>query len=415
VKLEKLNRGIIKANKKLCKVERKLEKEVEAKNAYLKSIITKIATILLSLRLPIFVFLACQFFLVLILKHEYQDYLRSSTWIRWDSGYYIQIAENSYEYFSCAGHFGYPINAPQMCGNAGWFPGYPLIIKLFSVLPFSAYDVSPWVSRLMFFMSLILFSKVANVSKLSFKNIVFMLIPAFWFGHIYFNNTFPNSTVLFFMLLAFYSYLNEKKWILYFSCIMASMSYPTGILVSGVVTITMFLSSDEKLLKRGKTMLPAVFGFVGLALFFAYLQYDVGDWSAFLDIQKKYNHGIYNPLLNIGVKFSGFSFDFSDGKNSILMQSALILLLYFITTAYFFIRKLYRIKLFLLSYIFFTVYLVFPWVVGGDISMYRSEAILLPACLLYKDVNTKINLIFVAVLIAQGAMMGHWFFNNVLR
>ena len=36
MKLEKLNRGIIKANKKLCKVERKLEKEVKAKNASLR-------------------------------------------------------------------------------------------------------------------------------------------------------------------------------------------------------------------------------------------------------------------------------------------------------------------------------------------------------------------------------------------
>jgi hypothetical protein len=382
---------------------------------YLKVSLAKIARIIWSLRLPFLAFLACQAFLILLLNHEYQSYTLPSTWIRWDSGYYIQIAERGYEYFSCAGHFGYPLDAIDMCGNAGWFPGYPIILRLFSVLPFSIHDLSPWISRLMFFMSLVLFSKTANVSRITFRNVVFMLIPAFWFGFIYFNNTFPNSTVLFFILLAFYSYMGDKKWLLYFSCVMASLSYPTGILVSAVVSITMFLSSNAKVMNRGSTLLPAFFGMIGLFLFFAYLQYDVGDWSAFFNIQKKYNHGIHNPILNIRSKFRGFSFDLTDGKNSIILQTEFILVLYIFTAIYFVVRKLYLIKLYLLSFVFFTVYLFFPWIVGGDLSVYRSEALLMPAALLYKDVTPKLNAVLVIVLLFIGTLMCHWFFKDVLK
>ncbi len=303
----------------------------------------------------------------------------------------------------------------QCVENTGWFPGYPLILKLSSILPFSIHDLAPWVSKVLFFISIVLFGKVSNTLNFNFKNAVFMLIPAFWFGFIYFNNAFPNSTILFFILLAFYSYMSDKKGLLYFSCVMASLAYPTGFLVSVVVSATMFLYSKEVLKKRLHAVIPSIFGFIGLALFFLYLHYEVGDWEAFLKIQNKYNHGLHNPLVNIRDKFRGFSFDFSQGGNSIILQSATILMLYILSSIYFFRKQLYKSQVYLLSFAFFTIYLAFPWIVGGDLSIYRSEALLLPAAILYKEVSPRINIILVSVLLFFGAVMGHLFFIDVLQ
>ena len=54
----------------------------------------------------------------------------SRSWIRWDSGHYLKIAQSGYELVSCKG-IGYA-SSNDWCGNAGWFPGYPALIRVFA-------------------------------------------------------------------------------------------------------------------------------------------------------------------------------------------------------------------------------------------------------------------------------------------
>ncbi|MBM3400175.1 MAG: hypothetical protein FJY15_06370, partial [Bacteroidetes bacterium] len=44
-------------------------------------------------------------------------------WSRWDSGLYLQIAEKGHNLIPCPDWPG------AWCGNAGWAPLYPLMIK----------------------------------------------------------------------------------------------------------------------------------------------------------------------------------------------------------------------------------------------------------------------------------------------
>src|SRR4051812_20052786 len=50
------------------------------------------------------------------------------TWIKWDSGHYLSIANDGYRFISCGELPGY--DPKQWCGNAGWFPGYPLLLRV---------------------------------------------------------------------------------------------------------------------------------------------------------------------------------------------------------------------------------------------------------------------------------------------
>ena len=50
------------------------------------------------------------------------------TWGRWDSGQYLPIADKGYIYERCAGVAN---RGPEdWCGNAGWFPGYPYLMRV---------------------------------------------------------------------------------------------------------------------------------------------------------------------------------------------------------------------------------------------------------------------------------------------
>ena len=59
-------------------------------------------------------------------------------------------------------------------------------------------------------------------------------------------------------------------------------------------------------------------------------------------------------------------------------------------------------------------YELFPWIVGGDVSMYRSESLLLPFVFLLKDLKTPWMISLLAVLLSVGCMMSYLFFTYVL-
>src|SRR6059036_1682025 len=48
----------------------------------------------------------------------------STSWSRWDSGLYEQIARHGYDLFRCQ----YPYAPGTWCGDAGWFPAYSWLV-----------------------------------------------------------------------------------------------------------------------------------------------------------------------------------------------------------------------------------------------------------------------------------------------
>src|SRR5260221_12954330 len=50
--------------------------------------------------------------------------------MRWDSGFYLQIADGGYHLFRCVAphHPHFPHRPVTWCGNSGWFPGYSWIV-----------------------------------------------------------------------------------------------------------------------------------------------------------------------------------------------------------------------------------------------------------------------------------------------
>jgi hypothetical protein len=55
--------------------------------------------------------------------------LKRATWMHWDAFQYLDQAAHGYTLFHC-NLFG---GLERWCGNAGWFPGYPWLIRAASL------------------------------------------------------------------------------------------------------------------------------------------------------------------------------------------------------------------------------------------------------------------------------------------
>jgi hypothetical protein len=367
-----------------------------------------------KLFLTTIIFLITQFFLWLTLLFSDFDFFELNTWIRWDSGHYLGIAKTNYEFFPCAGKFGYPLDAKELCGNTGWFPGYPMLIKFFSLLYNNYEFVAVFLSKSFYFFSIYLVIILSQIEKICFKNIIYLLLPSFFFGFIYYNSVFPISMVIFFSLLSFYFFLKNNIWLVSLCSTIVAFTYPTGFLLSISYAIYLIVSfviqRDFKLLFQ--SILVSFFGFLGVLLVFINFQLEVGDWSAFIQVQAKYGHGIHNPLSMIFATFKqSLNLTLNNTHN---IQTVLVILFYLLLIVIGFYKKVYQSKLLFLSFIYTTLFFIFPWIVGGDLSRYRAEALLLPSIFLIQHLNLKYLVVILSFFVVLGLIMSHLFFTMVL-
>lgn len=118
----------------------------------------------------------------------------AAAYAHWDSGLYDQIAREGYEFFSCS---SYDPNA--WCGNAGWFPGYPLAIRLLGELQIPASlagVVISWCAGALLFAVLVALLRCAGAGLSQAWPC--LLLAAVFPGGIYYFAYFPVSLFLLF-------------------------------------------------------------------------------------------------------------------------------------------------------------------------------------------------------------------------
>jgi hypothetical protein len=361
-------------------------------------------------------FVVSQILLAIVLHFLHYDYFNALNWSRWDSGHYIRIATTGYELFPCAGHFGYPINATEICGNTGWFPGYPFLIKLLGVVFKDKVLMAGILSKLFYLLSLFMVLKIAEVQKFSWRNLLFVSMATFSFSFIYFNAIFPISVEIFFILTGLYFYLKRNIWLTGLNCFLASFFYPSGFLLAIVFAISAILKKDESIKSKVRNILiPGIMGALGILSVFLIFEITVDDWSAFMRVQAKYGHNFMNPIKNIGLFFKNNPALSSYSINNFSSyQSMLIILGYILTMILFFVKRMFRNELYLWTFIFISLFLIFPWAIGGPVSRYRSEGLLLPFVFLLKDAKAKYISVVLFFLLLIGLPMCYLFFNSFL-
>jgi hypothetical protein len=220
--------------------------------------------------------------------HEGEDPGRNSTWVHWDSYRYITIARDGYVW----------VPGDPLSSNTGWFPGYPLLVRVLS----SALGVKPALAgravALAFTLALLalMWAELLPPAPRT-RRLLALFVAGFFPGWVYWHAVFPLSMVIFFSLASLA--LGARR--LHFGAgicgALAVFTYPIGVVV--VLPLAALVALDERLSTRdrvGALLAGPVLAGLGLAAVFAVMQATVGRWDAYLWYQAQFGHGLHNPF-----------------------------------------------------------------------------------------------------------------------
>jgi hypothetical protein len=228
-------------------------------------------------------------------------------------------------------------------------------------------------------------------------------------GMIYHHAVFPISMCVFFVLLTL-RLLTQSRWVSSgIAGALAAMTYSTGFLLAPIAALWAFAGSSDSTSRFRRAALVGGLAACGLGAVLVLHQVSVGAWDAFLRVQSKYEHGVNLPTVTLveAVRplWTG------DGPRAPAIQ-ALIVATGFLTLAGW--RKAsgytHRDLLFLGTG---AAYWLVPLITGG-VSLYRADALLVPALLLLGDAPRWVNALICILLGTLAFVMAQLFFRGVL-
>ncbi len=332
---------------------------------------------------------------------------RPGSWSRWDSGHYLAIATTGYEYFSCARIGGRP---EDVCGNAAWFPLYPWMLRPWIALGVAPATAGVWVSGLGALGMLVALWNGFLRSRGARGWLVLGMAAAFP-GAVYQHAIFPTSLALLCLVLVGVCIARERWALAGLFGAGVALSYVTGVLVSGPNAVAAWL--------RTRALRPAVvaggIAACGLLLVLVVHQLLLGRWDAFYWVHRKGFPAMARPLeAFLGVVRPAFD-PASDPRARTLGAQTLTvagLVLLGLGSGVAMRRRAGAVRCW--AGLAALVSWIFPLVVGRGVSLYRSDALVLPVLLLLIDLPVWVLgplLVWLAVLAEE---MGRLFFTGYL-
>lgn len=218
--------------------------------------------------------------------------------MRWDSGLYLDIAQNGHTLVPC------PDDPNKWCGNAGWAPLYPYMIRWVSAcIPGLSYEWSSvlvaWAGLLASFLLVAHMAKGQSHGALIWRYSILLLAP----GSIYFYAAFPLSWTLFFTLGLYHGLSHHRAPWVWISAMTLMWIYSIGFVFLGLL-FALYLYSwsidEPSPLKRlsGQATFLAILSFAALV---GYEYASTGHWNATFMVQAKYGHTLNQPLKFMGI------------------------------------------------------------------------------------------------------------------
>ncbi len=253
----------------------------------------------------------------------------------WDIQHYVNISETGYEVHPCTPR-DYPPG--KMCGNVGWYPGWPLVMKVLRpILGGSSQATYIILSALLTLAGFILLYRF--VDNLSGKMAAFFSVAALAGSPagFYLLTGFPYALFLFLFAIylhAFYSKSIRLRNVILIALAMGmSLTYPTGLLFAAIPFVhelaRQWKSGSFKFdLKRdGKTIFVYVVPFfLGLLILWTYFYFKFDNFFVQLEFQARYHRTWSFPLTIIYRSLAGYPI--TSPENLVLIWYGLALLLF---------------------------------------------------------------------------------------
>jgi hypothetical protein len=217
----------------------------------------------------------------------------SSTWARWDSGLYLDIAQHGYTLFRCA-----PPKGGDWCGNAGWFPAYPWLLHALTLVGLPLMATAAAVAWLFWAATIVLLRLTFLRGRLSTRTTACLAYAAFAPGIVFSYAIFPMSMLAFFLVVHLWT-LSRGRWLAAGAAgAVAALAHPVGLMVIPASAIWLLWTSRGTALRTRARRIALVSG-LSLAGPAAMVVVDIVEThhaNAYLLVQAKYGHGVHEPF-----------------------------------------------------------------------------------------------------------------------
>ncbi|MFW6075233.1 MAG: mannosyltransferase family protein [Chloroflexota bacterium] len=210
--------------------------------------------------------------------------------VRWDSGWYLTIANNGYQY------------DPQAASSVAFFPLFPLLIRAFdAVLPGSDVLAALIVVHLALFGALLYIYKLLRIdygNRMAMRTIYFLLI----FPGAFFLTAVYNESLLLFTIAGALYHARRGQWLLAgLFGIGASATKLVGVML--IVPLAVELASQRgsswRNIKPGAWIAIAP---LGTLAYFGYLQAKFDSFRVFFDTEGHWHRDAFTPVLFMGIE-----------------------------------------------------------------------------------------------------------------
>jgi hypothetical protein len=359
---------------------------------------------------PVAVFLAVGAVVAAAAWAAGQDPLHARTWAHWDSIQYESIARHGYRIDPCT-----TVRAPgALCGNAGWFPGYPLLLAVLLDLgvPMPAGGVI--VSWLFSLATLILLWRTFLGRRLDSGSVACLVFVACPPGAVFHYAQFPLSMNEFFMALALW-YLHRRRWLAAGVVgAVASASYVIGVWIAPVAALWAACQGrDTALAERARraALSGGVMALGGVAVVTA-MWLSTGHWDAYFRTQANFYHHLTLPGYTFSDRlqplFWGSGLELAAPVQMIVVAVAMLLLLARVAWR---TREMDSTRWLVLG----LCLVLWLWPMSqNNAPLWRSAGVLVPAGLLLRDLPARVAIPLVTAFVALAVPMTMFFVENRL-
>jgi hypothetical protein len=334
-----------------------------------------------------------------------------STWSRWDSGLYLDIARHGYTLFRCA-----PPNGSEWCGNAGWFPAYPWLLRALTTTGVSLAPIALGLSWFFSVATLVLLRLTFLREQLSLSIWACLAYAAFAPGQVFFYAVSPISMLTCFLVIHLWM-LSRGRWVAAgVTGAVAALAHPVGVMVVPAAAIWLLSTTRGEPIRERWRRIALVSGLslVGPAAMVADQAVEVGHANAYLLVQGKYGHGIHDPLgpvinaLHLVARKPPFTVATAPAVQTLLVAFVLACVLVEVT-----LRRRTATRTDWLLAVWATVTWLLPHM-GANVSFSRSEAALALLAVLARRLPLPLLAVFLALAIWLTVAMTQLFLRGAL-
>jgi hypothetical protein len=296
------------------------------------------------------------------------------TWFKWDGGHYFTIAFTGYELRDCAGLPGF--HPGQWCGNSAWFPGFPYLARGVHLL--TGVDLKLPLLNLSQVFAVLSLTILWNLF-LSRRNLPLLLLCAFAPGTYYFLVIFPMSMAMCFILITLWAQRQQDHLLTWLAGTVAGLTYPSGIWLTGVLASALLFEHWRGRHPSPRAWLAVAGPVLGFCLILLDQHVTVGAWNAFFLTEEKYKLGINNPVVVLGQRLASI-WGWKPGWQAAVqsLMAATLVLTGAASTSRAVMRRAERPGG-VAQAVHGLTYWALPLIIGGGLSLFRSESLLLPA------------------------------------